>query len=468
MALRPLLGRIWAQSGKRSDPGREKYLQGWTAEIPTYEVLNFLQYQIDLALLAQTERGAPEWGADVAYYKGALAWDDTDNTVYIAKVANPNRNLKPSANSAQWEPSAIQVTVKGFEEQEKRFNDHVARVDNPHKVTAQLAGTYTRAQIDTKVAAVQKNTDDHKADKNNPHGTTAAQIGAVPITGGAYTGDVTFTTEETKFNPNAGDYAVRADAGFFGLRQGTTRLGIEKSTKRAIIQDGSNVDYLMSESEYVEKRRTIEHEYAVPTPDCWIDALSDIHLKQGFGFTDFIRPESSPYIDKSGRSLTAAAGMPCHESLGLRLMGSRSEYLRADAMLNYAGYQDATIFIEGVWGGGLCWLLWDNSGKADRIEIDSQGTLSVVYVDNGGQTRIFTVGTVLTGAVFRLAVSYNAITTWTYLNGVPGPTQDLAFTPTQAYSDMYFGATTAAPGNWWLRTFKTWNRVLTPEQISTL
>ncbi|MGI4167689.1 hypothetical protein ACR2VD_27500, partial [Klebsiella pneumoniae] len=115
------------------------------------------------------------------------------------------------------------------------------------------------------------------------------------------------------------------------------------------------------------------------------------------------------------------------------------------------------------------WLLWDNSGKNDRITIDEQGVLRVYYTDNGGQERIFTVGTVQTGAVFRFVVSYNAITTWTYLNGVPGPKQDLAFTPSQAYTDMYFGTTASdGPGIWWLRTFQTWNRVLTPEQISTL
>lgn len=471
MALRPLLGRIWAQSGKRSDPGREKYLQGWTAEIPTYEVLNFLQYQIDLALLAQTERGAPEWGADVAYYKGALAWDDTDNTVYIAKVANPNRNLKPSANSAQWDPSAIQVTVKDFEEQEKRFNDHIARMDNPHKVTAQQAGTYTRSQIDTKIAAIQKNTDDHKADKQNPHGTTAAQIGAVPITGGTYAGDVTFSTEETKFNPNAGDYAVRADSAFFGLRYGTTKLGIEKSSKRAIIQDGSNVDYLMSESEYVEKRRTIEHEYAVPTPDVWIDALSDIHIKQGFGFTELVRPNSASYTDKSGKTQSVPAGYPRHENRGLKLESEKSEQLVMDAKDNYLGLETGTVFIEGYWEPqtGMAYIMSDNSTRDDQIFIDAAGATKVRFQDTAGAKHDLYAGKLEAG-VFRIAVSFDAITAKTYLNGVPGEQKDIAYAPsTGTWTKVFFGGTQASPNSyWWMRAVKIWHRVLTADQISTL
>lgn len=31
---------------------------------------------------------------------------------------------------------------------------------------------------------------DHEADQDNPHGVTAAQVGAMPTTGGTFTGDV--------------------------------------------------------------------------------------------------------------------------------------------------------------------------------------------------------------------------------------------------------------------------------------
>ncbi len=59
MAIRPKLNRVWTSNNSvaRRDPGDAEYLKGWVAEIPTYQVLNYLQYKIDTTMLAQAERG---------------------------------------------------------------------------------------------------------------------------------------------------------------------------------------------------------------------------------------------------------------------------------------------------------------------------------------------------------------------------------------------------------------------------
>lgn len=473
MAIRPTLARIWATTGAKVDPGEAKYSNGWTAEIPTYEVLNFLQNRIDVALLAFAERGVPEWGSDVAYLKGAVAWDNTNAIAYVAKVANPNRSLIPSANSTQWEPSAIQITTADYTAANTKIDSHIADMNDPHDVTADQADTYTKVVIDNKIAVVQNSITTHANRTDNPHNTTAASIGAVPITGGAYTGIVTFNAVETLINPSAGDQAVRADTTFVGLRFGTKYLGLDKPTGRAVYKDGAVTNVLMNEVEYVAKRKTIEGLYAVPTPDCKVDALSDIHLKQGFGTTDLVRPSTQSYVNKAGNTVSAAAGDPRITVKGLTINNQLQEYLRIDAPLNLQGYSSATIFIEGVWDGAaaITYLYDDNSALADSIFINANGSITVRFEDGGGQSHDFNAGTTTVGAVFKLAVTYNSQTTKTYLNGVAGAFGDLSFTASPTFTNLYIGSTsvvTTPARIWYLRKFATWARVLTQEQISTL
>ena len=105
------LNRLWARSPNKPvrDPGESKYALGWVAEIPTYEVLNYLHNRIDNNILALAERGIFEWGPDIAYKKGALAWDEIDGKIYVALTANPNVSLAPSKNPSQWTASSIQI-----------------------------------------------------------------------------------------------------------------------------------------------------------------------------------------------------------------------------------------------------------------------------------------------------------------------------------------------------------------------
>ena len=61
-------------------------------------------------------------------------------------------------------------------------NAHAARRDNPHQVTAEQVNTYNKATIDNKIKVLQDSVkpllETHTKDKNNPHQVTAAQVGA--------------------------------------------------------------------------------------------------------------------------------------------------------------------------------------------------------------------------------------------------------------------------------------------------
>ena len=86
--LRPKLNRVWTSGSAtlRRDPGDAKYIQGWISEIPTFQVLNYLQYKVDTTLLAQAERGIFEWGTDIQYGLGSIVWNELDKKIYVSTV----------------------------------------------------------------------------------------------------------------------------------------------------------------------------------------------------------------------------------------------------------------------------------------------------------------------------------------------------------------------------------------------
>ena len=472
MTNRTTLGRIWAESGQRVDPdedGIQKYSQGWLAEIPSYEVLNFLQWRVDIALTALAERGIPEWGNDIGYLQGALAWDNSNNTVYRAKVNSPSRGLAPSANLSQWEPSAIQISSLQWTTANNKINTHIARTDNPHGVTAEQVNTYIKSVIDNKIAAVNTTISNHIANTNDPHDVTAAQAGAVPITGGAYTGAVTFSTEETKINPAAGDQAVFGNATMVGIRAGTTRFGIRKSDNRLVRTQGAVTDIMMNETEYVAKRRTIEKDYTPPVCDMVLDLLTDINLRVGYGFSHFTRPSTQSYTNKAGSTASASIDVPRFTLAGMALEGSKTEKLVVGATYNWAGFPTATLFFEGSVDltKGIASIYKDNSGKADEVLVAANGDVLLRVQDSSAAIREFKAGTVVSGQVFKFALTWDGTGTFkTFLNGVEGQGSIISFAPTAGYTQIIMGDRTT--GLLYCRKLQTWATNLSPEKISTL
>lgn len=428
-----------------------------------------------MTIIAMTERGIPEWGSDIIYTRvGAIAWDNADGKVYISKVTNPNRATRPSNNPTQWAVSTIQYSLDEFMAMETKFDDHIARMDNPHGVDAEMAGTYTAEVIDNKINAVQVAIDDHVSDMDNPHNDTAAGIGAVPITGGSYTGAVGFLSGEVLINPGAGDHAIYADAAAVGLRYGNVRLGLDKNTGRAFISTPSETSLLLDEDEYVEARAEIEPAYAVPTPDYEIDPLSDIHPRRGVGFTDFFRPVSQVYTDKAGILRTAAIDEPCHEIPGLVMYRKTGDRLDFNTIDNCNISAPFTFSVE---------FLIENLGNEDAVIVDFLPSASVTRVGlfvRGGMVS-FRYGlddTVLPivyapidmGETVVITCQHDGTSIRLLKNGVQsGAAVPAPIGPNRENAGRFGEAAVPAYNHkWWLRKFRFWNRVLTKEQMSTL
>lgn len=284
MALRPKLNRVWtsANSVLRRDPGDAKYIQGWVSEIPTFQVLNYLQYKVDTTLLAQAERGIFEWGSDITYVLGSIVWCENDKKIYVSTVGSPDKTKAPNTNLAHWSPSSIQVPRASYDAILASINSHIANKSNPHNLSAAQLGSYTKAETDALVAQYQALVLAHSSNKNNPHGVTALQVGAVPATGGTYTGDVTFNGGMFF---DAGKVNQISKTGGLYLQAGTAVMGID-ATGAAVVGTTSSKSKIVSEATFPALKAAQEPGYAVPEPTIQMDMIGNINMRRGLGVID--------------------------------------------------------------------------------------------------------------------------------------------------------------------------------------
>lgn len=267
MSIRPKFNRIWSSNSASTtrDPGAQKYNTGWVSEIPTYQVLNFLQNKIDVTFLANAERGIPEWGSDISYQKFGVAWDGSVNKVYISKVPSPNKNLKPSENSSQWSESSINIPRSDYDSAKKSMLNHIADVtSNPHKLTPALLNAYTKSQVDGILEQYRAAVSDHKNDKNNPHKTTANDIGAVPISGGSYLGLVKFLVGSISLDNKSVNTFTRDSDGVW-ITQEKGRLGVSDDGIARVGLVG-NLSPIITEETFNKNKIDVEDSYAIPEP----------------------------------------------------------------------------------------------------------------------------------------------------------------------------------------------------------
>jgi hypothetical protein len=287
MTSRLDVSRVWASNDPATsiiDPGTTKYALGWIAEIPPFQYMNYLQYRVDLNIKALAERGVFEWGSDVDYVEGALAWDENNSTIYIATVANPDKSLSPMSNLTQWSVSTAQTSSQVFLDLQAALSAHEALVNNPHEVTAIQAGTYTAEQVDFLIADIETSITDHETDLANPHEVTAAQVGAVPITGGSYTGVVDFLAAKTELNRgSAGTTHVDATNGIF-LTLDAWALGLN-ATGVAVWKEGLVEHPVLFSNQFQEFKDIAEPNYAVPVADFHMPLVSDTNIYLGGGTT---------------------------------------------------------------------------------------------------------------------------------------------------------------------------------------
>lgn len=451
--LRPKLNRVWTSNNAnlRRDPGDAKYLQGWIAEIPTFQVLNYLQYKVDTTLLALAERGVFEWGTDVQYGLGSLVWDDATQTVYVATVGSPSRTLRPSQNLGQWAASAIQVSRYDYDDIVSKISAHIADVtSNPHRLTANMIGAYNKAQIDSLVAQYNALVASHANDRDNPHKVTAVQAGAVPTTGGTYTGPVTFQ-QGMLFDASGTTKLSFGPAGFY-MQSGDTRIGLDASGVPVVGNASTNSNSrIITDATFAEVKAREEPKYSPPLESFQMGLINSINIQRGTGTTT---TNEEPTYD----SIT-----------GMMSVNNTEFQLRASDVLQLPSNRAFTIcfdylhtFIEGLSG-------WSFIAGTDysRILIRKNGTIQLYINTSAGQTVYASVAIPkdLSGTIVRIVGSYDGTTYRLYVNGVLVNSQvgspPIGSSKPTIYVPKY-------PDTVCIRNFRMWPSTLTDKQVSTL
>ena len=463
------LDRLWAKSPAKPirDPGESKYALGWVAEIPTYEVLNYLHNRIDNNILALAERGIFEWGPDIAYKKGALAWDETNGRIYVALIANPDVSLVPSQNSAQWATSSVQIPKSSFDDLATAVNNHITNYSNPHKLTAAQINAYIKAQIDTLIGNVQTELGVHKA-ASNPHGTDAGDVGAVPITGGRYTGTVYHDANIIGIGTNTTN-AVSYNAGKVFFKKDTLEMGIDANGD-PYFYDGTK-QYLINEELFVTLKDTYEKEYAVPAPDFLCLFQNDINVYAGTGPTTFTSTGGKTYINKEGVTKTAAVDEPRITVDGLAMIDN-SETLYAMRTNDGPGFTNYTesieFFVKGPSTGST--YIYENNGFIKSSLNFSGTTLKIYYTDDTGTSYTKVLTTALEVGKHNFTQTLNGSTLTFYLDGVKINSVTFTLPARAGWTSTKFGFVRSGTNTYdlCLKRFRCWATALTDKQVSTL
>lgn len=452
--LRPKLNRIWAgaSASTRRDPGDAKYIQGWISEIPTYQVLNYLQFKVDTTILAIAERGIPEWGTDVQYGLGSVVWDESTKKIYVSTVGSPDRNTVPSANTTQWSESSIQVPRASYDAINASITAHVADVTgNPHRLTAGRLNAYNKAEIDALVAQYRALVQSHASDKNNPHNVTAAQAGAVPITGGTYTGDVTFNGglyfDSGKVNQ------ISKTNGLY-LQMGTFVLGLNASGV-AVAGTTTSQSPLVTEQTFPDLKAQQEPNYAAPEPTFQMSLISSIHLARGKGISDADWPPTfSPNVGAMILVPDIQKTLYCD---GVAKPVTNPQFtiaidVRSDAPVNADTASHIVAAIESV---GSMALTGDG-----RVQCGLAGGSAVTVTV--GQLQVWS----------RLVMVVNSSNIKFYLNGVLAGETNGGVQGTTGTGNAYLRATgrgNALQRLFYVRNYRIWQSdALTAAQVSTL
>ena len=463
------LGRVWAKTPKTPirDPGESKYALGWVAEIPTYQVLNFLHNRIDTNILALAERGVFEWGADVNYKKNALCWDETDGRIYVSTVANPSKVLTPSQNPSQWTASSIQIPASTFQQLANSINAHLTDYSNPHKISAVQLGAYTKAQIDTLVANLQTELDTHEA-ASNPHGTSANDVGAVPITGGRYTGTVYHDSNILGIGTNTTN-AVQVSSNKIFFKKGTLELGLDESGK-PYFYNGTK-QYLLNEELFLTIKKGEEVNYAVPLPDLLCNFQSDINVYAGTGPTTFTSSGGLTYVNKESITKTAEIDEPRITVDGLA-MRDNTESLYATRTNDGYGFTNYTesieFFVKGS-NAGITNIYANNGFIKSKLKITGT-TLVVYYTDSAGVQQSKTLTTSLAMGKHNFTQTLGGSTLTFYLDGVKISSNTFTLPARTGWTNTQFGLVDSGTNTYdlYLKRFRCWATALTDKQVSTL
>ena len=460
MALRPKLNRVWtsANSVLRRDPGDAKYIQGWVSEIPTFQVLNYLQYKVDTTLLAQAERGIFEWGSDITYVLGSIVWCENDKKIYVSTVGSPDKTKAPNTNLAHWSPSSIQVPRASYDAILASINSHIANKSNPHNLSAAQLGSYTKAETDALVAQYQALVLAHSSNKNNPHGVTALQVGAVPSTGGTYTGDVTFNGGMFF---DAGKVNQISKTGGLYLQAGTAVLGIDASGV-PVVGTTTSKSQIVTEAIFPGLKAAQEPSYAVPEPTIQMDLQGNINMRRGLGTIDSFGLEPA-YSADLGNALS--------------LYGTRGTSNGLDQAVGPYNLTKFTMAVDVVFSTnvtstliGATIRLVGPSGDWAGLVFRKTNVAHLMRYVGGVQENTLISALFETNKWYRVVVVSDGATMKFYANGVLLHSKlDASATANYVVNRLKLEVDAGSPqSNYNIKNLRIWDVGLTDKQVSTL
>lgn len=470
------LGRVWASTpvNPNMDPGSDKWKLGWVAEIPVFQMLNFINNRYDTNIVSLAERGVFEWGPDLDYRVSALVWDETDGSIYISKVASPSALLRPSLNLTQWDKSSVQISRAQYDSAVANWSNHIANTSNPHQLTVDILNTYSKTIIDQKVLVVQTGLNTHTGNTTNIHDVTAAQVGAVPVTGGSYTGLVRHLFASVGIG--AASFAAKLITDVTGtfLAQGANaKIGLDNSNKAVFVDDFGVKSNLLIESNYIAAREVVEATYVPPTPDCEVMLRNSLNVFYGAGAVTFTGPAGSRgYLDKSGSAKTAALNAPRFTVKGLYVTNNIDQETltlpTALNILNATDYTWALGFQSLSTTGYIAYVPTGDTGKTTSIQA-TEGYY--VFWSVIGDTAVaYNIAPVNHSIPHKIVIVSSAVLnqTFVYFDGA----LSLTITGKQDYvsgaSFVFSNAGASQSGPVYLNSFRTWLSALTPRQVSNL
>jgi len=124
---------IWASGGGQTDPGAVKYVDGWVAEIPTFQNFNYVLSNSTKNILVQAEQGIYNWEDTITYQEGAKVL--VAGIKYLAKASNTGQDPSLDTNNNYWVTGEYISSFAGVEtEQSEGFKiDRVYRRVNGSK-----------------------------------------------------------------------------------------------------------------------------------------------------------------------------------------------------------------------------------------------------------------------------------------------------------------------------------------------
>lgn len=294
----------WAQDGEVADPDldttnpsyiADRYANlGWEVEKPPNEWQNFLTQISDLKIMSLLFSGVAEFDDGVTYQTGAVS---ILNGVVQIKVASG------------WEQILDMKTVDYLNDVAamKLIYDNHMVATNPHQDTVETLTDKSRTKeyLDTAFgsAADPQTIVYHKLQQGRVHQETPEQVGTLPISGGTFTGPVSFLAG-MKFTEN-NTVSMDGTTGRLELRSGNRTLSIDALGNVVWSIVGGEEYQVLTELNYEEFQIRWGNRFALPQPYLVMDLNKSINDSNSIGPWMITTSAEPTFLQDGGLSIAS-------------------------------------------------------------------------------------------------------------------------------------------------------------------